>query len=49
MDYTLIIFTPDTGRTNVALATMTDVHNTIVDFLRTTKEQNYVIEVVFNS
>lgn len=48
MDYTLIIITPDTGRTNVACATMTDVQNMIVDFIRHTKEQNYIIEVVFN-
>jgi hypothetical protein len=48
MDYTLIIFTPDTGRTATACATMTDVQNLLVDFVRTTREQNYVIEVRMN-
>ena len=45
MDYTLIITTPDMGRNTVACATMTDVQNFIVDFLRRNKEQSYVIEV----
>ncbi len=48
MDYTLIITTPDTGRTNTACATMTDVQNLIVDFIRKQTEQAYIIEVVFN-
>lgn len=48
MDYTLVISTPDKGRTTIGCATMTDVQNQIVDFIRHTKEQNYVIEVAFN-
>lgn len=48
MDYTLIITTPDTGRTSVACATKTDVQNLIVDFVRRNEEDNYIIEVVFN-
>lgn len=48
MDYTLIITTPYTGRTEIGNATMTEVQNHIVDFIRTTPEQSYVIEVVYN-
>jgi hypothetical protein len=49
MDYTLIITTPDTGRNVIACATMTDVQNQIVYFIRhSNTEQNYIIEVKFN-
>lgn len=48
MDFTLIVTTPDTGRTNVACATMTDVENHIVDFLRLNQERSFVIEAVLN-
>lgn len=48
MDYTLIISTPDKGRNTHGCATMTDVQNQIVEFIRSNKESNFVIEVVFN-
>lgn len=50
MDYTLIITTPSTGRNVIACATMTDVQNQIVYFIRHSNTENsYVIEVVFNA
>ena len=49
MDYTLIIATPDTGRTNIACATMTDVQNYITEFIHTTSELSFFIEVVVNT
>lgn len=48
MDYTLVITTPDTGRTAFACATMTDVTNQIVHFVRYNTENSFVIETVFN-
>lgn len=48
MDYTIVFTTPDTGRTNVACATMTDVQNFIVNFIRHNTENNFVIELIFN-
>ena len=48
MDYTLIISTPDAGRTNIACATFTDVQNQIAHFIRYTTEKSFVIEVKLN-
>jgi hypothetical protein len=49
VDYTLLITTPDTGRNVITCATMTDVQNQIVHFIRhSNTENNYIIEVVFN-
>jgi hypothetical protein len=48
MDYTLVITTPDKGRTTTGCATMTDVQNHIVDFIRHNKEQNFLIELILN-
>lgn len=49
MDYTLVIWTPETGRTEQACATMTDVQNLVIDFIRTTTANEYVIRVVLNA
>lgn len=46
MTHKVVITTPDTGRTTIAVATQADVNNTIHDFLRLNPDEtSFVIDV----